>query len=302
MGLKLPHTFTGGGYQVKVNKDRSILVKQGDWLSKYAMAIWGDYSKPYIDKFCYGHTESNGKFVPRTIINKDLIRTGETVYHPDQLPGEDGSNPGEGAPGAEPEIPRKRVSDFLNWIWDRFVVSDWEIENTGGINVGGFFLTGQYLVLDVVHKTAKVSARFHNLAGGLTLGIPKSLFGGSASPVWFPGLGAILRSPFYQRLTLDDFCHGTICVELSLGALVGGWLPAGTSPTMLFFGMGYPPSRVFTALHRYMYSGDPAIFGLLLAQGAPRGVAFFAGLEAATPGVALSARVGAMYDRRLWRR
>ncbi|HJQ57200.1 MAG TPA: hypothetical protein VJ890_09855 [Vineibacter sp.] len=90
----LPKTFSGGGYQVTVNKDRSILVKQGDWLSKYAMAIWRDYSKPYIDKFCYGHKDPNGKFVPRTITNKDLIKVGETVYHPDPLPGEPASEVG----------------------------------------------------------------------------------------------------------------------------------------------------------------------------------------------------------------
>jgi hypothetical protein len=294
----LPHTFQGGGYQVTINADRSILVKQGDWLSKYAVAVYGNYDRTNINKFCRGYYTADGTFVRLDITNKDLIRTGETLYHPDPLPGEDQADPDDGAPGGGPAIPRKRFCDFLSWVWDRFVVSDWEVANTGGINVGGFFLTGQYLVLDVVHRTARVSSRFHNVAGGLTLGIPKSLFGGSASPVWFPGLGAILRSPFYDHLTLDDFCHGTICVEFSVGLLVEGWMPVGTSPSMLFFGMGYPPSRIYTALRRYMYSGDPAIFGLLLAQGAPRGVAFFGGLEVATPGVALSARVGAMYDRR----
>jgi hypothetical protein len=99
MGLTLPHTFTGGGYQVTVNKDRSIVVKQGDWLSKYAMAIWGNYSKPYIDKFCRGFKKLDGTFVRQEITNKDLIRTGEILYHPDRLPGED-------KPDADPKDPK----------------------------------------------------------------------------------------------------------------------------------------------------------------------------------------------------
>jgi len=45
----LPHTFRGGGYDVTVNADRSIRIRQGDWLSKYSMAIYGNFE--HTDKF-----------------------------------------------------------------------------------------------------------------------------------------------------------------------------------------------------------------------------------------------------------
>src|SRR5262245_44969535 len=98
----LPKTFTGGGYQVTVNADRSILVKQGDWLSKYAVAIYGNFNKVNIDKFCKGFWKLDGTFVRQEIISKDLIKTGEILYHPGPLPG-------EGAPGTEPKDPKNRT-------------------------------------------------------------------------------------------------------------------------------------------------------------------------------------------------
>ena len=89
----LPKTFTGGGYQVTVNADRSILVKQGDWLSKYSMAIYGDFVDPHIRKFKRREKLPDGRYVFKDVIPANLIRTGETLYHPDRLPGEQDTAP-----------------------------------------------------------------------------------------------------------------------------------------------------------------------------------------------------------------
>jgi hypothetical protein len=35
----LPKTFRGGGCKVTVHGDRSINVKQGDWINRHSMAI-----------------------------------------------------------------------------------------------------------------------------------------------------------------------------------------------------------------------------------------------------------------------
>jgi hypothetical protein len=39
----LPKTFRGGGYDVTINGDRSMNVRQGGWPSKYSMTIYGDF-------------------------------------------------------------------------------------------------------------------------------------------------------------------------------------------------------------------------------------------------------------------
>jgi hypothetical protein len=302
MALRLPHTFQGGGYQVTVNADRSVLVKPGDWLSKYTMAIWGDFKDEHIRAFKrrIGAAYSD-------ISNPNLIKAGEILYVRTPLPGEGGigifpgedkpggSLPGTGQPETDPEVPRGRVNEFLNWVRERFWVSDWELAGTAGINLSAFFGTGQYMVVDVKHTATQVTGRFHNVALGATLNLPKSAFGLSGSPPIFPTYGTIKRSPWYPRLTLEDFCHGTLVVEFSFA------FGLGSSPSMFFFGMGMPPWRILDALQRFIQTGDPAIFGLLIRDAGPKGVAFFAGLEASTPGVGMAMRVGAMYDRAPWR-
>ena len=99
MTYTLPHKFEGGGYEVTINADRSILVRQGDWLSKYSMAIYGDFN--HIKKF----KEKIGTDLYRDVPNPNLIRTGDTLYHPELLPDE---APGVGArrdPGGQWPLP-----------------------------------------------------------------------------------------------------------------------------------------------------------------------------------------------------
>ncbi len=290
MTYTLPHTFQGGGYDVTINADRSIRVRQGDWLSKYSMAVYGDFT--HIRKF----KEKIGTNLYRDVPNPNLIRTGATLYHPDLLPGEapGAGAPGSGGPGTDPQIPHSRIKAFFEWIWNRFVVCDWELTGTAGFNLSAFFISGQYMTVDVKQKATQVTGHFYNVAGGLTLNIPKSLFGGSGAPSFFPTYGTIWRTPWRERLTLEDFCHGTLVVEFSFAY----WL--GASPSMLFFGMGMPPWRILDAFNRYLQSGDPTIFAMLLVDTGPKGVMLFAGPELSSPGVGVACRVGAMYDRLPW--
>ena len=99
----LPRTFRGGGYEVTINGDRSILVRQGDWLSKYSKAIYGDFDHINNFKRKFGHRYQD-------IQNVNLIQTGETLYHPGPLPGESMIPPGEGDAGTAPK-PSKPRSD-----------------------------------------------------------------------------------------------------------------------------------------------------------------------------------------------
>ena len=89
-------THTGGGYSVTINDDGSILVKQGDWISKYSMAIHGDLTHLYE----YMRKHGTG-FKP--ITNVDLIQAGETIYHEPSIP--NGGTP-VGAPVGSPILPK----------------------------------------------------------------------------------------------------------------------------------------------------------------------------------------------------
>ncbi len=104
----LPHTFHGGGYDVTVNADRSIKIRPGDWLSKYSMAIYGNFD--HTDKFMEKNTDKSmekKRGVFRPVDNPNLIRAGEILYHPDPLPGESTIPPAEGVPGKGPPNSRK---------------------------------------------------------------------------------------------------------------------------------------------------------------------------------------------------
>src|SRR5712671_1324485 len=129
----LPHTFDNGGYAVTINGDRSINVKQGDWLSKYSMAIYGDFD--HIDKFW----RKNGSlFVEIKKKERDLIKTGEVLYHPDPLPGEDSISPGQGTGGSEPPLQASYVAEFFQWIKHAFVPTEWTVAGNGGVDFSLF--------------------------------------------------------------------------------------------------------------------------------------------------------------------
>jgi hypothetical protein len=64
-----------GSFRVSIGDDGRILVKHGDWLSKYSAAMYQGDTK-HVNEF--GRLK-NGKMQP--ISNVDLILAGETIYH-----------------------------------------------------------------------------------------------------------------------------------------------------------------------------------------------------------------------------
>ncbi|MBL8229675.1 MAG: hypothetical protein JNL98_14395 [Bryobacterales bacterium] len=99
-------TYKNPPYSVEVADDGKILVKDGDTLSKYSWAIYGNYDT--LDVF----RRPNGPGAPKPIENKNLIRTGETLIHLPHYPGPNrppGKTPGHYPGPLPPPAARKKV-------------------------------------------------------------------------------------------------------------------------------------------------------------------------------------------------
>ena len=144
----MSRTFSNDVYSVTVNDDHSIRVRPGDWISKYSVAIYGD---PKINWKRFKRKDSTGRFID--LVDPNKIVTGETLWHPDPLPGE---RPGRrpGAPiGVRPpespvppgEIDPYRVHQFLQllkqWLCP---VNDWDFETSAGVDLSESIFAGHY--------------------------------------------------------------------------------------------------------------------------------------------------------------
>jgi len=284
--IALPHTFHRSGYEVTVNADRSIKVRQDDWLSKYSMAIYGDFD--HIDKFW----RKEGALWEE-IKNKDLIKTGEILYHRDPLPGE--------APRADPkhEIPASVIEDFLTWLKQKYIRSEWWVESSGGSDFGLFFWTIQKLTLGIRNRRPKLGPEeeiiwFHAGASGLSIGWPDIIVSGSYSNVDFWSRPwPILKAPWYRVLTRDDFRGGILLIDFGFG------LVAGKSTVFLFFGLGFPPIRIIQETKRFL-GGDASVLPCLLKRATCSGCAILEGNNVSLPGAGIAMRAGLMHDRAYW--
>ena len=285
--MERPRTYRGGGYEVTVNSDRSIHVRPGDWLSKYSMAIYGNFDNidQFVRKIDDEYTE---------IEDPHRIDVGEILYHPDPLPDE----PKQVPPGTKPPIKGRSIEQILKILKETFLTTDWAVEGTSGGDLSLFFWSGQYTALDIVHKPSSVVTRFHALAQGLTLGWPESFtVGGSFSTVDFLSKGIILRSPLYRELTLDDFRQAIFVLELGANWV---YVVGGGSIALLFFGIGFPPSRIMREMKRVLHFGNYDAIRSLLLRGTFSGVAILGGTTVGIPGVGVAGRAGVMYDRGYW--
>jgi hypothetical protein len=293
----LPKTFSGGGYDVTVNADRSIKVRPGDWLSKYSMAIYGNFD--HIKKF----KEKIGTQY-RDVPNPDLIKVGDTLYHPDPLPKEPRQPsivipvPGM-PPEAEPPIQTKYVSYFLQWVKGRFIDSGWRVTSTGGVDLSLLFMTGQYTTIGLLNKNNVGSETrwVHALSTGFAFGFPESLAGASFSTTQMPDVGWILRAPVHRQLTIDDFRFGVIVVEVGSNHILG---VGGASLALLFFGIGVPITYAIGHLNSYFRTGDPSLLNVFLNKCLPGGVMILYGTTIGLPSIGIAARIGVMYDRGYW--
>ena len=282
-------TYRGGGYEVTVGDDRSIVVQPGDWLSKYSMAIYGDFD--HIARF----KQKIGPNQYRAVPNPDLIRVGEVLYHPDPLPDESAIPPGEGVPGSEPQMQSRHVSDFLAWFMNTFVRTEWEVAASGGGDISASFFTAQYATVHV-RRTASLEPspviKHRALGLGLTLGWPEDIcVGASFATVEFPSWGTILRSPFYRRLAPKDFSGGILVLEFGTAFYFG---VLGGSASVILFGMGFPPTHILRQCMAYYRHGDLGALQSLIFNAQPSGALIVAGGIVGIPGVGVAGRVGYM--------
>jgi hypothetical protein len=291
----LPHTFPDPGYagfKVTVSGDRSIKVRQGDWLSKYSMAIYGDFD--HIDKF---RRKDGAVYVKVT--DKDLIKTGEILYHPDPLPGETSIPPGEGTGGSEPPVQASYVAEFFQWIKQTFVSTEWTVAGNGGVDFNVFFAGVGYATLGMQDIEPRLDPSqppvrwYHAISSGFVYGWPTWMpVGGSFSVVQFPSGGRVLKPLWSSRLTFNDFRGGIVVV--SAGFNIVGFVGGG-SATAILFGIGGVP-RLLAGLDRFFRYGDRAALETSFLMAAGTGVALIAGLSIGIPGAGVAVRAGFMID------
>ncbi len=295
----LPRSFSQGGYTVRIEADRSIVVFPDDWLSKYSMAIYGDFN--HINEFM--RINEDGDF--EEILEKDCIDVGEILYHPNPLPGEPKSTkPGVTLPDtgqAHPKRPLKstNVSDFLQWCKQRFVETDWRVSGTGGGDLSISFGTAQYATIGIVKQSVSVERWYHAVALGVTAGFPTEGFiaGGSFSTTQFPSLGTIVRFAWRRELTIEDFRHGIIVLEFAGNLATPVVAGPGGSVAFVLFGIQFP-LILMAGILRYFRDGNVYALGNAFNKTAPAGCAILGGGTVGMPGGSASVRVGAMYDRR----
>lgn len=88
-------SYSNRGYSVAINNDGSIIVKGGDTVGGYSIAIYGNLE--HMNEFA---RKKNGTLVP--VENINLIRAGETLWHVPSVP----SAPQSGLLGQPPlEVP-----------------------------------------------------------------------------------------------------------------------------------------------------------------------------------------------------
>jgi len=84
-----PGTFTRDSYSVTIAEDGKILVKEGDWLSKYSWALYGEYDMYEMDVFVRGNPKIKSPFdeikgyklITEDGGDYDRIDTGEYLIH-----------------------------------------------------------------------------------------------------------------------------------------------------------------------------------------------------------------------------
>lgn len=238
------HTqYSNGGYSVIVNNDGSIIVQQDDWLSKYSMAIYGDYD--HIDRFV--RKSNSGLY--EEIINKDLIHVGETLYHKDAVLGESpddgyvppnyGESPIEGDVDGN-EI-AKRIGEILEYLGKVFCpLSDWQFKGSQGGSIGvdteGLKLgvVGSLLEFQVARQNDPAPTRLRGAAIGGTIGVDLDFtpISFSIAPSDFSSDGFIFKLPGAgATLSKDELEGAFVALELSGSVFVGG------SITLILFGM-----------------------------------------------------------------
>jgi len=258
------------------NADRSIVVKQGDSLSKYSMAIYGNFK--HIDKFW---RKRNGSLKRVMDENKDLIITGESLYHPDPLPKEP---PGEGTGGSEPEKPplqEQYVGKFFQWIAENFTSTSWTVDANSGAHFSVSFIQSgwgkigidflPWLPLPTRWYQASGSETFYDI-DKLVAYEPDAVRSGRGSgrhyeQAMFGSPGCVLL-PRGSNTTLTYSAFVGKIVVIGVGAGVAAFQD-GRHVTAIIFGMKCSPSAMLAALDlQFRWNNSAFLQTMMSATGA----------------------------------
>jgi hypothetical protein len=286
-------TFSNCGYTVTVENDRSILVKPGDWISKYAAAIYGD-PKANWDRF----KKKVGREY-RPLDDPYKIVAGHRVYHPDPLPGERSYIPlppgrrrapaaAPGKPAGDGELMAERLYQFFAYLEQWLCpVNDWVFKNSSGGDLSGLCFTGQYMRIKARHLTEQQPYFFHAVGAGLGLGPEDIAASLSISPPKMWGKGYIGKCINAGRtLSADEICGSYLLLDFSFGLFVGG------SVSLLLFGINGPLQSMVRTVSRYL-RGEPE--NILILPSLFQGAMLMAGTSLTTPNFGVSFKLGLMH-------
>ena len=290
----MSRTFSNGVYSVTVNDDHSIRVRPGDWISKYSAAIYGD---PKINWKRFKRKDSTGRFID--LVDPNKIVTGETLWHPDPLPGERpgrrpaapiGVRPPE-SPVPPGEIDPYRVRQFFQllkqWLCP---VNDWTFETSAGVDLSASIFAGHYCAIKAQKAGDPEPTWFHAVAVGLGLG-PEDFAGSiSISPpddtFWNPGF--VGKFPTAGRtLSADEICGNYIVFDASAGFMIGGSVFALAVRVQHALARDPALDRPIPARRRGL-AGDPRAF---------TGAVVMGGGNWSSPNLGISCKLGWMHRK-----
>ena len=230
----LPKTFRGGGYEVTIKADRSIVVRPGDWLSKYSKAIYGNFD--HVNDF---NRKVGNQY--KAIENVNLIHVGETLYHPGPLPGEPATSPVPGAPvpvAPSPGAPQppKAPDDKIEHVCKPYKRAALLTCVTNGLGIGpghsAVILDDEVFTFERVGGAWKVS----DSSGWLKIKTKDYLQKNTHRPVVIQefGSGKMNASLVYEYIAMsdlndEDYVSSGVCSHLAAGALSAG-LPKPIDP------------------------------------------------------------------------
>lgn len=241
-------TYSNGIHSVTINSDRSIIVKHGDWLSKYSAAIhgdpqvhWGDYAR-----------KVNGNFI--NIDNPNQIEVGETIYYTGELPGWVGIPPSiivlpTPPPTNETGEPTPdQVIQFLNSVLRTLnPIPQWSVAGSNDLG-GGAFLQAQALQVGLKHVNENEARWFSGICAGAGIGPAAIKAGATWSSTWLSngigqmsggylsGLSFVAKGPLAgTELSAREFSGSFVRVD------IGGSLILGGAVSVLAVGCKFPP-------------------------------------------------------------
>ena len=296
-------TYSNGIHSVTINSDRSIIVKHGDWLSKYSAAIhgdpkvhWGDYAR-----------EVNGNFI--NIDNPNQINVGEKIYYTGELPGWIGIPPTivvQPAPSPTNETIEPtpdQVIQFLNWALRSLnPISQWSVAGSNDLGGGALFQLQAHQV-GLKHIDENATRWFSGVCAGIGLSpITMGKVGVTWSSTWLSngvgqvsggylsGLSFVAKGPLAgAELSAREFSGSFVRVDMGASVVVGA---AGS---LLAVGCKTPPEYLMRKMLEMM-AGHSEFSWVPIA---PMALIFLSGVNVGLDS-GVSIKVGQMWETSSW--